>query len=81
VGKGRIIHPEAGLVSNLRHIEKLKAAQKFIVQARHLLDNTVSVEFIAQDLKDAVRVLDEMLGLEFSEDLLDRIFNEFCIGK
>jgi tRNA modification GTPase len=81
VGKGRIVHPEAALVSNVRHIEKLKAAQKFIVQARHLLDNTVSVEYIAQDIKDAVRVLDEMLGSEFSKDLLDKIFSEFCIGK
>jgi len=81
VGKGRIVHPEAALVSNLRHIEKLRAAQKFIVQAHHSLDNTLSVEFIAQDIKDAVRVLDEMLGKKFSEDLLDKIFKEFCIGK
>jgi len=73
--------PELMLLSNIRHIEALKEAQKLIVQAIDLLDNGVSIEFIAQDLKDALSNLDNILGKTFSEDLLDNIFSQFCIGK
>ena len=73
--------PELMLLSNARHIEAIKEAQKLIVQAIDLLDNGVSIEFIAQDLKDALSNLDNILGKTFSEDLLDNIFSQFCIGK
>jgi tRNA modification GTPase len=73
--------PESMLLSNARHIEAIKEAQKLIVQAIDLLDNGMSIEFIAQDLKDALSSLDNILGKTFSEDLLDNIFSQFCIGK
>lgn len=81
VAKGRVLEPEAGFVAKARHIEKLKRLQKFIAQALNSLDNNLSLEFVCQDLKDGLMCLDEMLGKRFSEDLLDRIFSEFCIGK
>jgi tRNA modification GTPase len=39
------------------------------------------LELIAQGFKDALMHLDDILGKSFSEDLLDKIFSEFCIGK
>jgi tRNA modification GTPase len=81
VCKGKVISSEAGFVAKARHIEKLKHVQKFVVQALDSLDNNLSAEFIAQDLKDALGYLDELVGRKFSEDLLDKIFGEFCIGK
>ncbi|MDD5156300.1 MAG: GTP-binding protein, partial [Candidatus Omnitrophica bacterium] len=81
VSKGRIADPQAGFLANLRHIEKLKHLQKFIAQAVNSLDNSLSAEFVAQGVKDALIYLDEILGRRFSEDLLDKIFNEFCVGK
>ena len=68
-------------MSNRRHIEALKHAQKLVAEAAKSLDNRLSAEFIAQGLKDALIYLDELLGKKFSEDLLDKIFSEFCIGK
>ncbi len=79
--KGKVIVTEAGFVANMRHIEKLKYLQKFVAHAINSLDNDLSAEFIAQDLKDALIYLDEIVGKKFSEDLLDKIFSEFCIGK
>lgn len=73
--------PEPLLVSNLRHIEAIKGAQKLIAGAVNSMDNKLSLEFISQDLKDALCYLDEVLGKGFSGDLLDKIFSEFCIGK
>lgn len=78
---GKIRSQESLLVSNLRHITTLRYAQKHIAEAMASLDNKLSLEFIAEDVKEALSYLDEILGKKFSEDLLDKIFNEFCIGK
>ena len=73
--------PESIVISNLRHIEKLKAAQKLIAEAHDSLDNKLSLEFIAQDVREALGYFDDILGKRFSEELLDKIFSDFCIGK
>ncbi|MBI3990546.1 MAG: tRNA uridine-5-carboxymethylaminomethyl(34) synthesis GTPase MnmE [Candidatus Omnitrophica bacterium] len=78
---GKIIHSEPVMVSNLRHIKAIQDAQKLIAESINSLDNKLSVEFIAQDVKDALGHLDDLLGKRFSEDLLDKIFSDFCIGK
>ena len=78
---GGIEDAEPFFVSNLRHIQELKAAQKSVACALHSLDNGLSVEFSAQHIKDALGAFDELLGRRFSEDLLDNIFSQFCIGK
>jgi len=81
VYKGEVAGSEPMLVSNLRHIEALREAQKVIAGAINSVDNKLSLEFIAQDIKETVLHLDEISGKRFSEDLLDKIFSEFCIGK
>ena len=81
VYNGKINKPESVLVSNLRHIEAFKATQKLIAGALNSLDNKLSYEFVTQDIKDALGHLDDILGKRFFEDLLDKIFSEFCIGK
>lgn len=82
VYKGRVSDlSERVWISNMRHIEKLKNAQKLIAQTKDSLDNKLSLEFIAQDIKESLGWLDEILGRKFSEDLLDKIFSNFCIGK
>lgn len=78
---GKITSPESVMVSNLRHIQTIRQAQKLIAQAINSLDNKLSLEFLAQDIKDVLGCLDDILGRRFSEDLLDKIFSEFCIGK
>ncbi len=81
VYKGKIIAAEPVLVSNLRHIEALRQGRKLVAEASKSLDNKLPLEFIAQSIKDALNFIDELLGKKFSEDLLDKIFSEFCIGK
>jgi tRNA modification GTPase len=83
VYKGKVAASEPVLVSNLRHIESIRKAQKLIAEAANSLDNSLSlpVEFIAQDIRDALGYIDDILGKKFSEGLLDKIFSEFCIGK
>ena len=49
--------------------------------ACRLMEENTSLEFIAEELKAAVNQLDAITGRNIDEDLLDRIFSEFCIGK
>jgi len=72
---------ESVMVSNLRHTSALVHAEKLIAEVSNSLDNGLSVEFIAQGIKDALVYLDNILGKDFSENLLDKIFGQFCIGK
>ncbi len=81
VYNGKVAHPESILTSNLRHIEALRKTEKLVAEAADSLDNKLSLEFIAQDIKEALGYLDGILGRKFSEDLLDKIFSDFCIGK
>jgi tRNA modification GTPase len=79
--KGKVVAQEPVFVSRQRHIQALRQAQKLVEEARNSLDNKISAEFMAQDIKEALGHLDDILGKRFSEDLLDKIFSEFCIGK
>jgi tRNA modification GTPase len=78
---GRMAVPESALVTRQRHVEQLRRAQKLIAGALTSLDNELSSEFVAQDIRDALGHLDQILGTQFSEDVLGRIFAEFCVGK
>jgi tRNA modification GTPase len=72
---------EGPMLTKLRHWEALCRAEQNLRQARQALDQRLSGEFIALDLRDALEWLGDIVGLNYTEDLLDRIFSEFCIGK
>ncbi|MBF0570886.1 MAG: tRNA uridine-5-carboxymethylaminomethyl(34) synthesis GTPase MnmE [Candidatus Omnitrophica bacterium] len=68
-------------ISNIRHIKALEEAQKNLQDACRLMIENVSWEFISEEIKAAVNQMDAITGRNIDEDLLDRIFSEFCIGK
>jgi tRNA U34 5-carboxymethylaminomethyl modifying GTPase MnmE/TrmE len=51
------------------------------VRAARSLGEDASPECVAQDIQDAIGSLDDVLGKRFTHDVLDRIFNMFCVGK
>jgi tRNA modification GTPase len=75
------VNREHILVSNLRHIESLTCVRKLGLEAQDCLGEKMPEEFAAQGLREAVVLLDGILGKSFTEDLLDSIFSQFCIGK
>jgi tRNA modification GTPase len=81
VYKGHISPGASVQMSNARHIHAIMRAKNLIAGVLHSLENALSFEFVAQDIKEILGYLDEILGKRFSEDLLDRIFSDFCIGK
>jgi tRNA modification GTPase len=50
-------------------------------RAYDLVKSSKSEELTALEIRGALEELDEMLGIVYSDDLLDRIFSRFCIGK
>lgn len=78
---GAAIAPEEILVTRLRHRQALEKAQKGLARAAEALENKLSLEFVAVDLRETLDGLGEIVGAVVTDDLLDRIFDEFCIGK
>ncbi len=78
---GKIKPNQPIYVTNLRHIQQLKKIQKLVSGAKNSIKSNLSLEFIAQDIKEALGCLDRIQGKHFSQALLDKIFSQFCIGK
>lgn len=64
-----------------RHLDALVRAQNYIVSGQQQLCNHVAGELLAEDLRAAQLALSEITGEFTADDLLGRIFSEFCIGK
>jgi tRNA modification GTPase len=69
------------LVSRLRHKTLLEAAGTALRNALRAVDDSLSAECIALELRIALNTLGEIVGVMTNEDILDQIFREFCIGK
>jgi tRNA modification GTPase len=69
------------LISNMRHVNALKAAQQSMAAAMEIVDQGIALEFASEEIKNAVNHLDGITGRNIDADLLDRIFSQFCIGK
>jgi len=65
--------------TRLRHAERLKEARSYLDRA--LSDVGLEVELAAEDVRLAARALAKITGRIDAEDVLDRVFSSFCIGK
>jgi tRNA modification GTPase len=75
---------DAPAISNVRHITLLERAQSVLQRARQAIvesNGSLSEEFLLSDLQDAAGLLQEVSGRRTPDDLLQRIFERFCIGK
>ncbi len=66
---------------NSRHQEALQRSHKALEKTAESLRQKKSFEFIAADLRESLQALGEVSGRTVTEDILDRIFKNFCIGK
>lgn len=72
---------EGEQITKLRHKNALEKALEALRHAEKAFYDKMSFEFVTIDLKVALETLKELTGEVYSEDLLDVIFSEFCIGK
>jgi tRNA modification GTPase len=71
----------AGIVTNTRHVHALEKALLSIDSFMSGVKADDSPEFLSVELRDALDSIGEILGITTPEDILDRIFSSFCIGK
>lgn len=72
---------ETAIATRLRHHVALQAVQDSLAHAVASVRSNLSAELIAVDLRGALDALGEITGAVTTDDILDRIFQEFCIGK
>jgi tRNA modification GTPase len=78
---GAVSFADVRIAISARHQSHLERAVACLRNARQNLRRAESPEFIAIDLRESLDALGEILGRLDTEDLLGRIFSEFCIGK
>jgi len=66
---------------NSRHQEALGRARMATVETIRALRGDVTLELVALDLRIAVNAVGEIVGKTTTDDLLDSIFSQFCLGK
>ena len=69
------------LVSNIRHFEALTHAKEGLEQVKNGLDNKLSADLLAQDLRQALYYIGSITGEITNGEVLNNIFGRFCIGK
>ncbi|MBM4277189.1 MAG: tRNA uridine-5-carboxymethylaminomethyl(34) synthesis GTPase MnmE [Deltaproteobacteria bacterium] len=75
------VSPEHLIVANIRHKTALTQIKEGLFNAVKGLEEGTSLEFIAFEIRSALDSLREMVGETTNEEVLNRIFDQFCIGK
>ncbi|MGF1546962.1 MAG: tRNA uridine-5-carboxymethylaminomethyl(34) synthesis GTPase MnmE [Thiotrichales bacterium] len=72
---------EDSFMARRRHLDALSESQAAVLKARELLVETRAGELVAEELRVALEALGRITGRFTTEDLLERVFSSFCIGK
>ena len=72
---------EGAFTARRRHVEALERAAMHFETGRTALEETRAGELLAEELRLSHHALGEITGAFSSDDLLGKIFSEFCIGK
>ena len=78
---GGVATRDASIAINARHQVCLQKAAQFCNAAKKGIEDRISAEFIAVELRAALDAVGEVVGKVDSEELLGEIFSRFCIGK
>ncbi|MGP8213928.1 MAG: tRNA uridine-5-carboxymethylaminomethyl(34) synthesis GTPase MnmE [Bacteroidia bacterium] len=72
---------ESVVLTNARHYEALQLTLQNLNNAKKGIENKLSGELVASDIRSALNHLGEITGEVTTDDLLGNIFSRFCIGK
>ena len=76
-----LAHPDATLVTNVRHYEALLHASESLNQVQQGLEMNIPTDLISQDLRQSLHHLGTITGEITTDEVLGTIFSRFCIGK
>jgi len=78
---GLTINSKNSIIPNMRHKIEIEKCLETTSRAKEGLKDETSFELIAIDLKEAIDSLGEIIGVSIKEEMLNKIFSRFCIGK
>ena len=73
--------PDSVVVSNVRHRTALEAAQRSLIEAEGTATARLPGDFVAIDVRGALDAIGQITGETVTEDIIHRIFHDFCVGK
>lgn len=68
-------------LSNSKDISLLKESKKYIESAIKSIKNNVPIDMVEIDIKESCQKLNEILGENYNDNLLNELFSNFCLGK
>ena len=71
----------AVIIENERQKSDLQRAEKALQCARTAVENDLPLDIVSMDIQEALEALGELTGEVTTDDILDRIFGSFCVGK
>lgn len=72
---------EGAVLSQLRHFEELSSALRGVSHSLTELGDGFGPEFFALGIREALFAIQRVLGKTYDDEILDRVFKEFCLGK
>ncbi len=78
---GHEMEEHSTIVTNVRHVQNLELAAQSLDKAKKGIENQISGDFIAMDIRQAMFQIGQITAEISTEDLLGDIFSNFCIGK
>lgn len=81
VFSGRVLATDDIIVSSARHADALRRALTSVSRAALAIGDGLSEEFASAEIRDALATLGEITGTSVGEEVLNKIFAEFCLGK
>lgn len=68
-------------LSNSRQLDLATKAYQSLLSAETSLKNNLPIDMIEIDLKDCFDLLGEIIGITYSDEIIDNLFENFCVGK
>lgn len=78
---GHLFNDDSEVLIGQRQAEELRLAKERLEKAQALVGQNESLEFVAFELKEALVRIQEILGERFDDQIMDRVFESFCLGK
>lgn len=78
---GGVMYSSEALVTNIRHKDLLEKAKSSLLNAMDTLNAQMPLDLISIDIRQCLDYIGEITGETVGEDIINRIFSQFCVGK
>ncbi|HKN19465.1 MAG TPA: tRNA uridine-5-carboxymethylaminomethyl(34) synthesis GTPase MnmE [Dissulfurispiraceae bacterium] len=81
ISSGVPVETEVPLITNMRHKHLLDMASQALAEAVSAQENAIPLEIVAMYVREALDCVGTIIGILTTDDILNKIFSEFCVGK